>query len=614
MSVSYLTTSGINTLVNSYIQTEESNQITPLQTKQTKYTNMSTAYSSLSTKLDSLKSSLSTLKATGTSSAFTSKTATLSSSSFFTASVTDTAALSTYDLRVDQLAKSDTVVTSTVNSSDTNSSATGTHTLTIKSGDYTSNIDVDFGTDSLTNTQAMAKLRDAVNSDKAVVTSSSVSGDYTGAAGSFTVDLNGTEKTITYDSGKSYSDIMDSVVSQLNGTSGLTVEKVADGSSYKLKFTVTDSSKYISIKQSSDTGDLLKSSNLNIDVTKEKGASGLVSASVFSPTQSTSKMTLSAQDTGYSNRLQITSDSVLSSLGLTADVLSNRYKNSDDGTTTSSTKAGFTYGTQWLNTDSSVGGTAETESSNSLNSKIEFNGLTVQRDSNSISDLVDGVTFSLTAAMKSTDSDVTVAVKNDTSGVKSLITDFISKFNNVYAYLKTETSSQDGIRGPLISDASASSLISMLAGTAYSKVSGLSDGALSQLSSLGITFDSTSGLTLSDSGTLESAISEKASQVEAIFNSDNGIATTLYKGVNPYTGSGGYIASAKKSADSSVKDITDKISAAQTKIDKSAETLRTKYENLQSQLATLYLTQASLTGVDYSSDYSSLFDTTSSSS
>lgn len=607
MAVSALTSSGITTLVNAYKQTETTNKITPLSTRKTKYQSLSSAYTNLSSRLDALKSSLSTLKTTGTDSAFSSKTATLSNSTYFSVSVDKTAALSSYDLRVNQLAKNDVAVSSTLTSAASNSSATGVHTLKIKSGDYTSNIEVDFGSDAITNQSAMTKIRDAVNSDKAIVSSAAVTGNYSGAAGSFDVDINGTVKTITYSSGQSYSDLFDNIITQLNGTSGLLAEKVVDGSNVSLKFTVTDSSKYISINRSSDTGELLGASNLNIDVNKEKGASGIVNASVFSPTSDTSKFTLTSLNTGYDNRLQITSEDAFSSLGLTSDVLTNRYKNSDDGTTTNDTKAGFSLGTQWIKTDLSIGGTAESNSNNYLNSKIEFNGLSVQRNTNTISDLVSGATFSLKAAMQSTDSNVTVSVKNDIAGVKSKVQDFVTKFNNVFAYLKAATASSNGVRGPLIGDASASSLLSTMSSVAYSQISGITEGNISQLSQIGLSFSSTAGLSVSDGSALESAISEKADQVEALFNSTSGVATVLYAGIDPYTGSAGYLATSKNSADATVKEMSDKMTSTQTKIDKSAETLRNRYLDLQQQLASLLNTQTNFFGTDNSETLSSMF-------
>ena len=158
MAISALTTAGINTLVSSYTQTETNNKITPLSTRATKYQNLTSAYSNLSSRIDTLKTSLSTLKANGDTTAFTAKTAELSDPAFFSVAVEDSAAASSYDLRVDQLAKSDVAVSAVLNSSAKSSSTTGVHKLKIQSGDYTANIDVDLGTKALTNQELMNKV------------------------------------------------------------------------------------------------------------------------------------------------------------------------------------------------------------------------------------------------------------------------------------------------------------------------------------------------------------------------------------------------------------------------------------------------------------------------
>ncbi len=123
-----------------------------------------------------------------------------------------------------------------------------------------------------------------------------------------------------------------------------------------------------------------------------------------------------------------------------------------------------------------------------LNSKIVFNGLNIERNSNSISDLVTGVTLNLKSVMSVDDNDVTVDIANDVAAVKSKIEEFITSFNDVYNYIKTNTSSSDGVRGVLIGDASGSSLLNLLSSTGYSPISGLGSGTINSLTEMGISF------------------------------------------------------------------------------------------------------------------------------
>src|SRR5512145_1653926 len=110
MAYDLLTTSGINSLVNSYINTESQKRLSPLTTRKTKYTSISNIYSGLLSKVDALKSKMSILKATGTSSAFAVKKATSSNTTAVTVSASTAAQKGAFALRVNQLAKNDLVV------------------------------------------------------------------------------------------------------------------------------------------------------------------------------------------------------------------------------------------------------------------------------------------------------------------------------------------------------------------------------------------------------------------------------------------------------------------------------------------------------------------------
>jgi flagellar hook-associated protein 2 len=136
-------------------------------------------------------------------------------------------------------------------------------------------------------------------------------------------------------------------------------------------------------------------------------------------------------------------------------------------------------------------------------------------------------------------------------------------------------------------DSSASSILSNFASTAYTPVSGILQGSLNTLSQLGISFNSSTGLVISDGSVLEQKLTENISQVEALFNSTNGIAAKLFSAVSPYTGSTGYLANSISSLNTNIEGLDDKLTSVQTRINKSAETLRAQYQKLQLQLASL---------------------------
>ncbi|MEJ5350717.1 MAG: flagellar filament capping protein FliD [Melioribacteraceae bacterium] len=593
MAYDALTTSGINNLVDTYKTNEQSKRITPLTKRKSYYENLNSAYSTLSSKLDSLKSILSELKSASSTSIFYSKAAVSSNTNFLDVVANSGALDGTHSIRINQLAKNDTVLSIDLNSSAASTVITSpsTHEFVIKTGDgsggeFVSKVSVTFDSSDFTNGQIsnstlMQKIQSAINSDKAVVLSSSISGSTT-SSGSFVIDLNGTETVINYSAGN-YSDVIDSIISQINSIDGLTAEKIVDGSNYQLKITVNDSSKYITIKN--DTGILL--SELGINVTKEKGASGLVSASLFSPVTGYSQLSIKSKNSGYDYRITEISESgsnaALSAIGLNLGTTRQAFVQNTGNDT-----PGFLY------------------TSDQLNAKLTFNGVNVERNSNIITDLIDGTTITLKSVMQSSDADVDITVKNDSTKIKDKINDFITKFNDIYKYIKDKSKTVDSSRGLFVSDTTASSLLSTLSTIAYSSVAGIPDNEINTLSKIGITFNIDNGLVLSDSDRLEDVINNNLNGLINLFTLDtNGIAVKLYDRINPYLGADGYIAKAKSNFDTTISSLNDSITAAQKSIDKNAEILRSKYQKMQMQLAQLlsYQNYFSLFG---SSSYTSL--------
>jgi flagellar hook-associated protein 2 len=477
-------------------------------------------------------------------------------------------------LRVNQLAKSDLALSQTMVSDTSVAAMVGTHTVQFTSGDYTGTVDIDL-TDTETNESIMEKISSAITDDEAVVESSALTSTdtYTGS-GDFVININGSETTISYDyTNQTYDTVIEDLVQQINGnTSGVTAEKVTNGSDVSLKLTVDDKDQYITINQSDDTGNIL--STFGIDVQDEKSVSALVTTSVFAPTTGNSKLSFTAKESGYDNRLIMSdiSGSALNFLGLTSSVLSSRTQIATDD------DAGFMY-------------TATSSTDNELNSKLTFNGINIQRSSNSIDDLVSNVTFDLKSVMDVSDNDVSVAVDIDKDTIKGKVQDFIKQFNETYTYIKNRTSSDSLGRGIFAGDTTATSLMNKLSSVVMSKVDGLSDENLEYLSEVGISFDPTTGLTLSDSSKLENAITNTPSQVADLFNSENGIAASLYTTLDAYVGADGTIANLRAANDKNLNYLNDRITAINESIDKSASVLRNQYEQLQMQLVSLLSNQ-----------------------
>lgn len=551
-----LSSSGINQFINSYTASELNKRITPLENRKNKYDYLNTAWSDLSSKLSSFKSILSELKVSTSSSIFNSRKAEFPANDFLSATASKNASVSSYALRVNQLAKSDLVLSKTMASDTEVLSMSGTHKVKVSSGGYSGTVDIEL-TGTETNDTIMSKISTAINEDHAVVNSSSIvaANTFTGA-GDFVIRIGNdeddyTETTISYDyTNQSYDTVIDDIVQQINGnTNGITAEKVVDGLNVSLKLTVDDNEQFITINQADDTGNLL--STLGIDAENEKSASALVTTSLFAPTTGNSKLSFTAKESGYDNRLILSdvSGSALDFIGLTSAILTSRTQTATDD------DAGFMY-------------TANSTSDNELNSKLMFNGINIQRNGNSIDDLVSNVTFDLKSVMDAEDNNVSVGVNIDTNTIKGKVDSFVKTFNEAYTYIKNRFTSDSLGRGIFVGDTTAMSLMNKLSNTVMSKIEGISDDKINYLSELGISFDPNLGLSVSDSAKLENAIKNTPTQVSDLFNSDSGIAKSLYTTIDSYLGANGTIANMTNSHDKNSNYLNNRIKAINGSIEK----------------------------------------------
>lgn len=91
------------------------------------------------------------------------------------------------------------------------------------------------------------------------------------------------------------------------------------------------------------------------------------------------------------------------------------------------------------------------------NAAVRINGLLINPASNTLTDVVDGLTLTLS---KTTTSSVQVSVGNDTTAQRKGITDFVSAYNEINRYLTTQTRYDEAskVAGALQGDRTAVSL------------------------------------------------------------------------------------------------------------------------------------------------------------
>ena len=585
---SVLSSSNINSMVESYTTQQNSKRLNPLTKKQEEYKSLSSNLNKVSSYTSDLTSVLRTLSKSSSTSVYNSTTAKSNNEDVMTASSDKTASAGSYTMEVSQLAKSDLLLSDAVTSSDTtfSSAVNGTQTFTINTAnatgnDYSSTISLELdGTE--TNKEYMQAVADAINQDKARVTSDGVdlTTAYAGGDTTLTItmgdvdDVDGDKEfTLDITGAATYEDVYNEIVDQINGDVDDLTASIVDNGDGTSSIQITSSSKsyYFSISSSSASFDI--AADLNIEANKEIAASEVLTASTYTPSSGKTQLSISADETGLDHRITGISDDsgsgVLNEMGLNLGAGRTSYDNVANN-------AGYVYADV-------------TDDNNQLNAKYTLNGIAMQSYSNDVEDVITGVTFSL-LAKTDTDESVTVTIEKDTDTVISSVESFVEAFNSLYTYMKDQTSTQDGIRGTLNGESTVESLLNQLTSMVYDEW-GADGDEIRTLAQIGITFDSEMGLTINSSD-LEDAMESYSGEVENLFNGSNGLATNLYSSLKEYTGGDGYLTKTIDTYNQSAEYLDDRIDRVEDSINTSAELLRNKYLKLQQQLSVLLVTES----------------------
>ncbi len=277
-----------------------------------------------------------------------------------------------------------------------------------------------------------------------------------------------------------------------------------------------------------------------------------VSAAFIKDTSTTGRLTITSQDTGSENKISFSDSSVLSRLGFSTAALN---PDTNARTIASDTAAGY-----------------QTADYADLDAKLDVNGISVVRSSNTIDDLLSGVTINLLKAQETGDQAVTLTTTVGKDEVKSLIKPLLDSYNELLDFLK---SNKDTAR----KDVGVSTLYSDIRLLASDAVTGLEDGAPKMLTEIGIEIGSDGKLKISDEEELEDILKEDPQQVANLFVSADGFANKLQNAISNLTGDNGLIKSRTLSLGDQIDNTIERKEELEARIDQQAQALRKEYEN-----------------------------------
>ncbi|HET7776730.1 MAG TPA: flagellar filament capping protein FliD, partial [Azospira sp.] len=230
------------------------------------------------------------------------------------------------------------------------------------------------------------------------------------------------------------------------------------------------------------------------------------------------------------------------------------------------------------NLDTALGGFTETQEAK--NAKFTINGLDVERSTNSITDVVDGVTLNLVNADTSKTLNLTVA--RDTDAITKKVNDFVSAYNK----LASTVNSLHQKGGTLEADNSATAVLYQLQ-SVFNDPAKITGNDFNYLAQVGISFKKDGTLSL-DSSAFTKALESNSDKAVSLFtDTDRGFARRLYDTASNMLNSDGLVDSRIKGLNSRIKTLDSSVDRENVRLNNVETRLRRQYANLDSLLGTM---------------------------
>lgn len=190
--------------------------------------------------------------------------------------------------------------------------------------------------------------------------------------------------------------------------------------------------------------------------------------------------------------------------------------------------------------------------------------------------------------MSSSPKIATVSVQSDTETIKNKIAGFISQINRVQSLIKAQTASSTDSDGKVkLGVLAGESLVSMtisgdIRTKAIESVDGMT-GTITRLESIGYTSSGyTNELSLSDSSTLETALSENLGQVKSLFTTATyGLANSMYTYLDTLLDDDGSLETTQNNLTNQISSIDKQIADHERRVQMNRDTLIRSFVNME---------------------------------
>ena len=247
--------------------------------------------------------------------------------------------------------------------------------------------------------------------------------------------------------------------------------------------------------------------------------------------------------------------------------------------------------------DASTASSPMARTMTAANAELTVNGITLSSASNTLDNVVDGLTLTL---VKPTSGDVDVSVATDTASVKTAVTDFVTAFNNLAGFIRTQTAynADSKAAGALQGDQSTLALQSQLRNVLNQGSSASS--TWSRLSDIGLAMKS-DGTLETNATKLDNALGnlgelKKLMAGDGSTSAEMGFVRRFKNLADAALGSSGVFESRNTSLQASINRNSKSQDSMEQKLEKTRARLQAQYSALDTKMATLtnlstYMTQ-----------------------
>lgn len=216
------------------------------------------------------------------------------------------------------------------------------------------------------------------------------------------------------------------------------------------------------------------------------------------------------------------------------------------------------------NTNGIYGETGDSNAQDARNAALTVNNLPITSSTNTVTDVVPGVTLTLSKENMTTAA--TVSVKRDDSGIEKLLDKLVTTYNDLQTFFKEQNTAAVGGKTSIARDPILRGLKDSLRTAISAEYN--TGGDFTALSMVGVEFDPTGKLKINKT-VLKTALGANPGEVQRLFAGTNGVGgafNALKTLASDYTESGGFVASVRQRLGDQVNNLNKRLDTLESNL------------------------------------------------